>query len=246
MPVLEPKTTKPVIVDASFEAGFEKVFAPFPNTPAKPAAKPAFSSASQPAHTTTPAAAPAQEPQAPDSQKALTESRTKGFEEGYAKGFKDARSEADERNTRIERTVNSLSQALNNVLQERRFDDVRKAEEVAEIVLRIARKVAGSALTENPVPEIEKVVKKSFEILFNEPYLVVYVHSTVLEDVAKKIESITRTEGFRGTVEVKAKDSLSDGSCELQWEGGGLKSDKDAIWKEISQVCDMPKDVFDA
>lgn len=222
----------PVVDASSFKSGFEKVFAPYKQSePDQIVDLPS-------AHIESPPPQPAP-PVVQNSynEKDLTDSKTKGFEEGYAKGYKDAKSASDELNAKINESLNVVVGKLGEVLQAKKFEDEQNNADVAQMVIRVAKKVSDAAFVNNSAEAIEKVVSKSFEMLFSEPKIIISVNSAVADGISERIAALAKDSGFKGEFEIKPTNNIGAGGCEIEWQGGGLKCDKDSAWQEIDKIA---------
>lgn len=170
------------------------------------------------------------------SESDLINSQKKGYEDGYAKGYAAAKSASEELEKQVHQTIKEIDVCLKEVLQARKFDDLKKSEDVIELALKVARKMSGKCLSENACQIVENVIIRSFEILFDEPKIVISVNSKILDEINKRVESLVKSEGFSSEVEVVANDKISVGACQIQWQGGGLVTDHEAVWKDIEAM----------
>ncbi len=171
------------------------------------------------------------------SEKDLADHKMKGYEEGYAKGYSSAKTDADDVSRKIEANLKTIDARLAQIIEANKANADKTEKEIADVVIRIARKVADTALANNPVAEVEKIIKRSFELLFNEPQLIIYVSNDIVGEVEKKIGHLASKEGFKGQVEIKGKAEIAIGGCTVEWQGGGLKVDKQDVWDEINRMC---------
>ncbi len=213
------KTPSGVVAAGGFESGFKKAVLP-------------------PAANDPPAAAPEQpaEKIITYSEKDLSDSKSKGFEEGYAKGFKDATDAAEEVNKSILETSNEIVKQAQELIKQRNLGQEKQAKDLASITLRIARKIAGKALKSEPLVEVEEVISKSLKMLFEEPKILINVNDRVAGELTKKIDSIAEKADFTGVIEVKGSDKIGLCSCDISWQGGGVVSDKESVFKEINRI----------
>jgi flagellar assembly protein FliH len=104
------------------------------------------------------------------------------------------------------------------------------------IAIAVAKKVAGSALEDAPIAEIERVIRESFVRLSDTPRIVIYLHPELLALSTQRVEQLTRTHGFEGEIDLRPDALQVKGDCRIEWEGGGLKSSKEDIWQQIEQI----------
>jgi flagellar biosynthesis/type III secretory pathway protein FliH len=166
----------------------------------------------------------------------LINSQKKGYEEGYAKGYAAAKSASEELEKQLSQTIANIDSCLKEVLQARKFDDLKKSEDVIELALKVARKMSGKSLSENACQVVENVIIRSFEILFDEPKIVISVNSKILDGINKRVQNLVKSEGFNYQVEIVANDKIAIGACQIQWQGGGLVTDYEAVWKDIEAM----------
>jgi flagellar biosynthesis/type III secretory pathway protein FliH len=231
--ILTKENSGSIVDESDFQSGFDKIFAPYKQSEQKQVVNQAAPTVA------VSVPAPLQNLH---TEKDLADSKAKGFEEGYAKGYHDAKSASDELNKKLNESLYVVFGKLGQVFEAKKFEDERDIADVVQIVVRVAKKVSDAAFATNAAEAVEKVVKKSFEMLFDEPKMVVLVGADVAEGINEKVGNLAKTSGFKGEFEIKAGNNIGAGGCEIEWQGGGLKSDKEAIWQEIDKVA---KDLFD-
>ena len=167
------------------------------------------------------------------SEKDILENRQKGYEEGYAKGYSNAKSAEAEMEKNIQASLDEIKlklAAIGEVVKTRNDAHIK---EIIELVLKVARKVAGTALKCEPFEEIENVIKMSLPLLFDEPRITIIVNTSLVENIEKRIIALAKNEGFKNTIEISGSQELSMGSCDIEWNGGGIRGHKDIIWNKI-------------
>lgn len=166
----------------------------------------------------------------------LLNSQKKGYEEGYAKGYAAAKLASEELEKQTQQTIQEIDLRLKEILEARKFEDLKKSEDVIELALKIARKMSGNSLSENACQVVENVIIRSFEILFDEPQIVISVNSKILDGIKQRVQNLVKSEGFNSKVEILANDKIAVGSCQIQWQGGGLVTNHEAVWKDIEAM----------
>jgi flagellar biosynthesis/type III secretory pathway protein FliH len=171
------------------------------------------------------------------NEKELSDSRNSGFQEGYAKGYKDAKTDSDSINKQISDSLQAISVNLTKAFEAKAAADLYNMGGVAEIITRVAKKICQTELAHSPVESIEKVVQNSFKLLFEESKVIIHVNPAVLEAVKQKVTHIATSQGFKGEMEIIAGENIAAGDCTINWQGGGLKSNKHEILAEIDKMC---------
>jgi len=224
----------------NFQSGFDKVFSSYNDGVNKPGANNTGKVENR-TNKAEPNNLPVQPEQKVEEKPKISEadllaSQKKGYEEGYSKGYADAKSASENLDKQINEAVKNIDQKLAQILQERKFEDLKKSEDVVELALKVARKASGKSLSENSCQVIENVIIKSFELLFDEPKILICVNSKILDEMKKRVDMLVKSEGFNSEVEIIASDSINVGACKIQWQGGGLISDHEAIWNDIESM----------
>jgi len=182
--------------------------------------------------------APVEQPKLPIfSEKDLLDSRQKGYEDGYAKGYAGAKSDEAETEKKIQASLEDITLKLAAISEAVKTRNDAHIKELVDLSLKLARKVAGTALKKDPYEEIENVVRNSLPLLFDEPLISVSVNVDLLEKTKGRIMELAKNEGFKNNIEISGNQALTPGSCDIQWNGGGIKAHKDVIWEEIEELC---------
>ncbi len=172
------------------------------------------------------------------SEKELSESRQKGYEEGYAKGYSGAKSDEAETEKKIQASLDDITIKLAAISEVIKTKNDAHIKEIVELSLKIARKVAGTALKNEPYEAIENVVRSSLPLLFDEPKISISVSPDLVQNIEKRITALAKSEGFKNTIEISGNPALPPGSCDIKWNGGGISGHKDAIWEQIEKICE--------
>lgn len=172
------------------------------------------------------------------SQKELLESRQKGYEEGYAKGYAGAKSEEAETAKKIKANLDDITIKLAAISEAVKSRNEVHLQNLAILALKIARKVAGNALKKDPYIEIENIFLNNIQMLFDEPNISISVNPELVESISERITTLAKIEGFKNNIEISGNPGIPSGSCDIKWNGGGIKSNKDEVWAQIEQLCE--------
>ena len=170
------------------------------------------------------------------SEKDILEAKKNAFEEGFAKGYNSAKSAEAEVEKQIQVSLSDITIKLAAIGEAVKTRNNEHIKELAQLTLKIARKVAGKALKIDPYIEIETVVRETLPILFDEPKIIIIVNSDLVKNIEERIASLAKSEGFKNKIEVTGNPALHFGNCEIEWSGGGIKNHKDAMWGQIENL----------
>lgn len=169
--------------------------------------------------------------------------------EAYANGFRDAQKEAE---TRAQSELNQQNQAIANLetsilaqlktaaqAQAQLFES--KRQEVTQISMAIAKKVAGAALKTEPLAAIEELVSQCLKSLVGESKLTVTVNPSVHLALQKRLQPILESSGFEGETLITTDESLKKEDCKVEWKHGSAVRDSNQIWSQIEALINASK-----
>lgn len=171
------------------------------------------------------------------SEEEIESARTIAFEEGRQQGRKEAEAALDTSSLQQQQVVTAL---LSDVLS--RLDEEMSAahaareqqrKEVGTLVLLLAKKLAGNALTAQPLGAVEPMINDCLGMLTGETKLSIAVAPALVEPMQHYVAS-HRREGQ--ALEVVADASLQIGDCRIQWPGGKAERNHEAIWRDIETI----------
>ncbi len=164
--------------------------------------------------------------------------------EAYAAGFKDATKEAEQRaknealqtEKALQATLADLSKQLTVLVGERAKLLESKQKELADLVLSIARKVAGSALKQDPFAPVSDLLQGCLDALTEDQKVTIFVHPTLCTALSKKLPSITSGTGFTAEITVAADPNITRESCRIEWPNGHAEYDPAVIWQTLESL----------
>jgi flagellar assembly protein FliH len=134
--------------------------------------------------------------------------------------------------------IGAIAQAMLRMLGEVDKAVLSSREESAEVVLHIARKIAGAALDAFPLKEVEALVGECLDKLHREPRIVVRVAEAVVEQLRADIDAMCEQHGFTGRVVVLDEKTLSGADCRIEWADGGIERDLTQIQAAIDEAAE--------
>lgn len=157
---------------------------------------------------------------------------------GRAKGYEDAKREWDEmavvRETQIIALLESLMGRMDSELEANRAAQDSMRGDMANIVLMIARKLAGNALDSQPLGAVEAMVDECLMMLAGEAKLSIAVATELEGPLRQWLERLPRVD--RPTVDVVVDARMQPGDCRIQWPGGKAERNQDVLWKEMEAI----------
>lgn len=172
------------------------------------------------------------------SEKDILESRQRGYEEGYAKGYAGAKSDELELAKKIQVSLDDISIKFAAIGEAIKTRNEMNVQNMVVLALKIARKVAGTAIKNDPYIEIENIFMSNINLLFEEPTVSIMVNPELVENITGRITTLAKIEGLKNNIEISGNPAIPPGSCDVKWHGGGIRSNKDEVWQQIEELCE--------
>jgi len=161
---------------------------------------------------------------------------------GYQKGLEAGKAEATSKNAEIEKKLttifSSMDAKINNFFNSQLEISSKALNDAINLAVKVARKIAGDALKENPQAAIEAMIKKSIGFIVNEPQLIVVVNDKMAAEMEERINKIVKSKGFEGKILVRGNADLAEGDCILEWESGSARLESSELWKKVDSVIE--------
>jgi len=183
------------------------------------------------------------------SEEELAAIRQEAYEQGRADGRRDAEAMIDIGSQQLTQQLQATFVALNAKLDVELAAVAEAAKqqrkEVGTLVLLLARKLAGNALTAQPLGAVEPMISECLNMLGGENTLRVSITPSLVEPLKAYLAEHRRT-GQELVVEADPK--LQVGDCRILWPGGKAERNHEAIWREIEKIVTRsmsPQDITD-
>jgi flagellar biosynthesis/type III secretory pathway protein FliH len=165
-------------------------------------------------------------------------------QEAYANGFKAATKEAEQRlkndTLETEKTISSLLSAIASRLEGMHKDRMQlleyKKRELSDIVISIARKVAGAAMKQQPLAPVEKLLEQCLATFMDDAKITLFVHPTLCAALQKKLPAMITNSGYTGEIVVNADSELSREDCRVEWPNGQAEHHNESLWQQIETL----------
>lgn len=176
------------------------------------------------------------------SEEELTTAKAEAWEEGRRAGVKEEserqETEAKRRQQSIEQACTSIAQQALNLAQTHQLFMQKQTEELATLVIMLARKVAGDAVNHLPEGSIEAMLDQCLPVLQQQPKVILFVHPNVRDSMEEKLNALIAHYHFETAITVKVKDGLAPGEARLEWQDGSAERRLDDIWAQIQEIIE--------
>lgn len=162
--------------------------------------------------------------------------KAQGYQEGLIAGQSQARRDADQGQQNANETIQQFATKLEGLEQQYHDLLARQSAELSELVLVIAKKVAGEALETRSIETIAALVTGCLPVIFSRPRVIVELHPDSMTAAVDRIESLLLARGFEGDIQFRANASLGLHDTQLDWGLGQASRSTAALWQEIETL----------
>jgi flagellar assembly protein FliH len=188
--------------------------------------------------------AQAQAPEAPPapifSETDLDHARDAGKKLGYAEGFEagmqQSKTEASANARDLASALNRIGDQLAQLLSTHQQLIDQQSAEITDLVLMIARKVAGDALDANGYAAVRGLVERCLPVVFSKPRVLLELSPNMMGHAEAMLRQHFDEAGFEGELEFRALDMLEDTDIRISWANGEASRSNAALWQNIEQL----------
>lgn len=154
-------------------------------------------------------------------------------------GFNSGKAEAL---TGIEASITQALEMVNSQLQqiahssENKYENIRC--EAASLSLAIANKLAPTLLAKLPEAEVLNMVTECLADLHDEPRIVVRATDQVCSALSERIDQLTHSTGYQGSIILLPDDMLSGADCRIEWADGGVERNLVETTQKMGAIID--------
>lgn len=171
-----------------------------------------------------------------DMEHARDASKKIGYAEGFEAGIAQANTEAygaardlTHHMARIEEQVAHLISQYDALVAE-------QSGELSELVLMIARKIAGDALDANAAGAVAGLVNRCLPIVYGKPRVTIELEPAMQVAVEASLRAQLEKAGFEGVIEFRAIAGMEPSDVRIDWGNGAAQRNTASIWQEIEAL----------
>lgn len=164
------------------------------------------------------------------SEEELEAAKKQAQEEGFMAGKKEGQREAENAQ---QQNYDAMTMVLSRVEQqftafqmEQQQNMQAQRQELSQLVMACAQRVAGEALRKDSLSDIQEVIDSCLSGLFGAPELEVCVHPLIAKQLEGKLPK---------QVTITADADLPESDCTLQWLHGEANRDIEKLWKIMDE-----------
>lgn len=152
----------------------------------------------------------------------LATAKSEAFRAGQEQGRREAESH-------LAGMVGQLARTAEHLLAQEAARAAAIEAQAAHVAIVVAKKLAGAALAERPLAELERAVRECLSHARLAPHLVVRVNDAAVEAVESLIKRVAQETGFAGRLVVLGEPDIAQGDGRIEWADGGFAIDSDRL-----------------
>ncbi len=169
------------------------------------------------------------------SEEEIEIARQQGFEAGKQEGLAAT---TESLTKQINETLTQIDQKLGAAFQNQDSVNEELPRAALSVALGVCKKMLPAMAEKYSFEEVERVLGDIFAKIVEEPSVKISVHSSVAEEIGKRIDDLSSSKGFMGRTTIQIDDSMQKTDCRVEWANGGSERNSSALWREITAVIE--------
>ncbi len=169
-------------------------------------------------------------------EEALEKATQEAHEKAYQQGLQEGQGQAYDVNEKLSQALATLTQQFEGVSANLAQQLEQSREETTSLASTIAKVVAGKALEDNALKNIEAMVERCINILFGTTALTIFIHPHIREALNGIIEDLTTRYHFQGEVIIKDDSTMSPQDIRIEWQHGGASLNQSDSWSQVEAI----------
>jgi flagellar assembly protein FliH len=164
--------------------------------------------------------------------------RKQGYGEGFAAGQLEAKKQADAKADAANELIASLADMVKDMQARYGAMLVDESAQLSQLILSVARKVAGNAIDERGEHIVQGVVTQCLPVIFSKPRVIIELNPALFETTMERIESQLRVHGFEGEIQFKGNSEFGLSDITLDWGSGQITRSAATLWSEVETIIE--------
>lgn len=167
----------------------------------------------------------------------VEQARAEGFARGRAEAVaaEEARRAAEQQHRQA---LDAIGLQLRSLIEERAAAVEAAAVDAVLVAAAMVRKLMPRLWREGAAAEIEAMVREALAGLAEEPRITVRVAPALHARLLADLQPVAADCGAEDRLQVLADAGMSPGDCVIDWRGGGICRDQQAMWREIDRMIE--------
>lgn len=171
-----------------------------------------------------------------DMEHARDAAKKIGYAEGFEAGLAQANTEAAGTARDLAHHMARIEDHVSRLVAQYHELITAQSSELSQLVLMIARKVAGEALDANAAAAVTELVRRCLPMVYGKPRVAIELAPAMLAGVEAVLHRQLEKSGFEGDIEFRAVDGMEPSDVRIDWGNGAANRSTASIWQEIEAL----------
>jgi flagellar assembly protein FliH len=153
--------------------------------------------------------------------------------EAFRAGEAQARREAE---GQLNGLVGQLARGAERLLAQEEERVAAVEAQAARVAIATAKALAGAALAQKPLAEIERAVRECLAHARLAPHLLLRVNEGAVEAVETLVKRLAQESAFPGRLVVLGEPDIMPGDGRIEWADGGFAIDSETLSRQVEQA----------
>ena len=187
-------------------------------------------------HEEAPAAPPPPVFNETDMDHAREAGKKMGYAEGFESGLAQANTEAHHAARDLAHHMARIEEHVAALVTRHQALVSEQSSELSQLVLMIARKVAGDALNDQGVKAVAELVGRCLPVIYSKPGVTIDLEPGMRSAAEPLLRKQLAQGGFDGVVEFRSVEGMEPTDVRIDWGHGAAQRSTSAIWAEIEAL----------
>jgi flagellar assembly protein FliH len=171
-----------------------------------------------------------------DVEHARDAAKKLGYAEGFEAGLAQAHSEQTALSRDLAHTLGRIGDQLTLLTSSYQQLIDQQSAELSELVLMIARKVAGEALHANAADTVQALVARCLPVVFSKPKVTLELSPLMMSRAEIALREHIEQAGFEGDIQFRVVDGFDESDIRIEWANGEASRNVASLWQEIEAL----------
>jgi len=171
-----------------------------------------------------------------DMEHAREASKKLGYAEGFEAGIQQGNNEQTAIARDLAHTLSRIGDQLAHLTATYQELINQQSTELSELVLMIARKVAGEALDARAIDTIQALVARCLPMVFGKPKVTLELSPLMMARAESMLREHFEQAGFEGDLQFRELESLDESDIRIEWANGQAVRSTATLWHDIEAL----------
>ncbi len=169
------------------------------------------------------------------SEEELADARAEGFQAGRDEAIRDMAGAMEQHQAN---TLDAIDAKMTEFFEAYSRDIEEHNRDAVAVARTIVQKLFPAMNMDKALVEIEHMVVEAMRRTAGSPALIIHVAPDLQANIEAKVQDLSVQRGHEGTITVMADKTLEPGDAKVEWEGGAMIRDTQAMWRDIDEIIE--------